>query len=76
MTNSLTCKGTGRIVSQARQKSAIYTTEWRTWCPWCIKSAPFALAEQKSTGGGYVRRYLPHPPAQVDVSRETSEEES
>jgi len=68
-----TCKGTDRIVSAERIKRAIFTTEWRTWCPHCLKSAPFRRAEVKP-GGGYARRYDPHPPAQVDVSRETSEE--
>lgn len=72
LTEPAQCKGTDRVVSYARRKRAIFTTEWRTWCPHCLKSAPFSLAERMPDGGGYFYRYLPHPPAQVDDPEEES----
>lgn len=67
MTDPLTCPGSGRTVSKARVKSGIYTTEWRTWCPYHLGTAPFRLAEVKPGGLGYYMRYDTHPPIQPDT---------
>ena len=57
----MACKGSGRTVSGARQRSAIFVNgAWRARCPVCDRTASFVLAESRRDGMGYVRRYVSH----------------
>ena len=56
-----TCRNSGRIVSAARVKVAIYTDRgWITYCPACGHTAAFEMAELRTTGAGYNRRWKEH----------------